>query len=132
MKKFFLNLGKQPLANNFQKKKTKSYYNLKLVYNTKTKLVSISKKIKKEAMFNKTYPYRSSGSLLVKDHFRILSKQIKNKFDFKKILEIGSNDGTFAKNFSKKKLCVSNPVMMLEISCAVMVLKFIQSILIIN
>ena len=109
MNKFFLDLGKQPLANNFQKKKTKSYYNLKLIYNSKTKLVSISKKIKKETMFNKTYPYRSSESLLVNDHFRILSKKIKNKFKFKNIFEIGSNDGTFAKNFSKKKIVCVEP-----------------------
>lgn len=109
MNKSFLNLGRQPLANNFQKKKSNLYYNLKLIYNTKTKLVCISKKVKKESMFNKTYPYRSSESLLVNDHFRILSKKIKNKFEFKNILEIGSNDGTFAKNFSKKKIVCIEP-----------------------
>ena len=109
MNRSFLNLGQQPLANNFQKKKAKLYYNLKLIYNTKTKLVSISKKIKKETMFNKTYPYRSSESLLVKDHFKILSKKIKNKFMFKNILEIGSNDGTFAKNFSKQQIVCIEP-----------------------
>ena len=109
MNRSFLNLGQQPLANNFQKKRAKLYYNLKLIYNTKTKLVSISKKIKKETMFNKTYPYRSSESLLVKDHFKILSKKIKNKFKFKNILEIGSNDGTFAKNFSKQQIVCIEP-----------------------
>ena len=66
MNKFFLNLGSQPLANDFRKKYSPFFYNLKLSFNTKTKIVSINKRIKKEIMFNKTYPYRSSKSLLVK------------------------------------------------------------------
>ena len=53
MNKFFLDLGKQPLANNYlsiyKKKQTK--YNLKLFFNTKNKTVSISKRIPSEKMF---------------------------------------------------------------------------------
>ena len=59
MNKFFLNLGVQPLANNFLKKYSAKQptYNLKLYFNTKTKMVSISKRIPSSVMFNSKYPY---------------------------------------------------------------------------
>ena len=106
---FFLNLGNQPLANDFKSKKVDSFYNLNLKFDNKTKLVSINKRVKKEIMFNKTYPYRSSMSLSVQKHFHFLSKIIKKNFSHEKILEIGSNDGAFAKNFSKKKITCIEP-----------------------
>lgn len=109
MNKIFLNLGRQPLANDFKKKKTNNFYNLKLKFNTANSLVSISKKIKKEIMFNKSYPYRSSESLTIKKHFRNFSKKLKKFYKFKKILEIGSNDGSFAINFNKKKIICIEP-----------------------
>ncbi len=109
MSNTFLSLGNQPLANDFKSKKVKSSYILNLKFNNQTKLVSINKRVKKEIMFNKTYPYRSSLSNSVKKHFRNLSKLIKKKYRHKNILEIGSNDGTFAKNFSKSKITCIEP-----------------------
>ena len=66
----------------------------------------INKHVKKEKMFNKSYPYRSSKSKLVNKLFYNLSKKIKKKFNPRNILEIGCNDGMFASNFDKKKLPV--------------------------
>ena len=109
MNKIFLHLGKQPLANNFQTKLVKTSYNLSLKFNTINKLVSINKRIKKEIMFNRTYPYRSSQSQLVKNHFKKISQKIKKKYTYEKLLEIGSNDGSFSKNFSKKKIICIEP-----------------------
>ena len=109
MKKVFLNLGSQPLANEFKKKRTKIFYNLKLIFDTKSKLVSINKKFNKKIMFNKTYPYRSSQSITIKNHFKKLSEKLKKNFKFNNILEIGSNDGTFASNFDKKKIICIEP-----------------------
>ena len=43
MKKVFLDLGNQPLANDFKNKKTKVFYNLKLLFDTKTNLPGIGK-----------------------------------------------------------------------------------------
>ena len=103
MRKVFLNLGNQPLANDFKKKKTSIFYNLKLTFDTKTKLVSINKRFNKEIMFNKTYPYRSSESATVKKHFKKLSQKIKKNYQSNNLLEIGSNDGAFSQNFHKKK-----------------------------
>ena len=74
MNKFFLNLGSQPLANNFLKKFNNKQikYNLKLFFNTKTKLVSISKRVPSKQMFNSKYPYRSSMSDTMRKSFKNL------------------------------------------------------------
>ena len=109
MKKTFLDLGMQPLANNFSKKYIPPLFRLKLKFDTNSKLVMINKHMKKEKMFNKSYPYRSSKSKLVEKLFKELSKKIKKKLKPKNILEIGGNDGTFASNFDKKKITCIEP-----------------------
>ena len=106
MNKFFLDLGKQPLANNYLNffKKNQIKYNLKLFFNTKNKMVSISKRIPSEKMFTNNYPYRSSMSKTMRISFNKLSTEIKKRFNPKNILEIGSNDGALIRNFDKKKV----------------------------
>ena len=105
MNKFFLDLGVQPLANNFLKKYSAKQpkYNLKLYFNTKSKMVSISKRIPSSVMFNSKYPYRSSMSSTMRTSFRQLSNEIKKKFNPKLLLEIGSNDGALLTHFNKDK-----------------------------
>ena len=109
----FLDLGLQPLANNYlykkDLKKKEKKYRLKVGINLKTKLVSINKPISSKIMFNNKYPYRSSMSKTMIKSFMNLSKLINKKFSPKKILEIGSNDGSFIKNFSKKKVIGIEP-----------------------
>ena len=53
-------------------------------------------------MFNDTYAYRGSMSKTMRDHFKHVSEEIKREFNPKSILEIGSNDGVFIKNFSQE------------------------------
>ena len=105
MNKFFLDLGIQPLANNFLKKYSAKQpkYNLKLYFNTKSKMVSISKRIPSSVMFNSKYPYRSSMSSTMRTSFRQLSNEIKKKFNPKLLLEIGSNDGALLTHFDKDR-----------------------------
>ena len=80
-------------------------------------------------MFNNKYPYRSSMSKTMTVSFKNLSKLINKKFKPNKILEIGSNDGSFIKNFSKKKkLLVLNHVQMLKKLLEKWVLIHIQNI----
>ena len=109
----FLDLGLQPLANNYLSKKDlkkkEKKYRLKVGINLKTKLVSINKPISSKIMFNNKYPYRSSMSKTMIKSFIELSKLINKKFNPKRILEIGSNDGSFIKNFSKKKVIGIEP-----------------------
>ncbi len=109
MKKTFLDLGNQPLANEFSERYVPPLFRLRLKFDTKSKLVMINKHMKKEKMFNKSYPYRSSKSKLVEKLFKELSKKIKKKFKPKNILEIGCNDGTFASNFKKKDIVCIEP-----------------------
>ena len=109
MKKIFLDLGRQPLANDFSKKYISPIFRLKLKFDTKSKLVMINKHMRKEKMFNKSYPYRSSKSKLVEKLFKELSKKIKKKLKPKNILEIGCNDGTFASNFNKINISCIEP-----------------------
>ena len=114
----FLDLGLQPLANNYLKKNQlnnkEKKYRLKIGLDLKTKLVSINKPIASDIMFNSSYPYRSSMSKTMIKSFNNLSKLIKKKFKPKKILEIGSNDGSFIKNFSKKKVIGIEPCSNIE------------------
>ena len=109
----FLDLGFQPLANNYLKykqlNKKEKKYRLKVGINPDTKLVSINKPISSKLMFNNKYPYRSSMSKTMIKSFKDLSKLINLTFKPNKILEIGSNDGSFIKNFSKKKVIGIEP-----------------------
>lgn len=112
MKKF-LNLGLQPLANsyvidkNLNKKEKK--FKLEIGFDPKTYLVSILNTVPKEKMFNENYPYKSSESLTMKKAFKEFSTKIKKKFNPKLVLEIGSNDGPFLRNFNKKKIIGVEP-----------------------
>ena len=102
----FLNLGKHPITNNFldnPKPKKEFFYNLKLVFNNKTKLVSLANFVQPRMMFNDTYAHRASASMTMQNAYNKLSEKIKKKYKPKKILEIGSNDGVFIKNFKNEK-----------------------------
>ncbi len=111
MKKFFLNLGSQPLANKFLKKynSNQTKYKLKIYFDTISKMVSISKRIPSKKMFNSKYPYRSSMSNTMRRSFKNLSTEIKKRFNPKMMLEIGSNDGALVSNFDKKKIIGVEP-----------------------
>ena len=105
MKKF-LDLGQQPLANSYIEKKNlnlkEKKFRLAVGFDSKNYLVSILNTVPKERMFNKDYPYKSSESKTMQSSFRELAKKIKKKFKPNFIIEIGSNDGAFIKNFSRK------------------------------
>ena len=100
----FLNLGKQPITNNFlkiQNPKNEFFYNLRIVFDDKTKLVSSAEFIPPEKMFNDTYAHRASMSITMQKAYKDLSIKIKERFNPKSVLEIGSNDGIFLKNFNE-------------------------------
>ena len=101
----FLNLGSQPLANSYIKKSNlklkEKKFKLQVGFNKKNYLVSIINTVPKEKMFNNEYPYKSSESKTMRKSFKDLAKKIKKKYKPNFIIEIGSNDGAFLKNFSK-------------------------------
>ena len=115
MIKKFLDLGIQPLANNYLKKKDlikkkkELLYHLEVGFNSKTKLISILNTVPSKKMFDDNYPYRSSMSKTMLLSFKKLSKHLKLFYKPNSILEIGSNDGSLIKNFNKKKVICVEP-----------------------
>ena len=100
----FLNLGKHPITNNFlkvQNPNNEYFYNLDLIFNSETKLVSLKKFVSPKKMFNDKYAHRASASKTMRLAYSKLAKSIEKKFKPKSILEIGSNDGVFIKHFNK-------------------------------
>ena len=112
MKKF-LDLGLQPLANSYILEKNlkmkEKKFRLKIGFNEKNYLVSILNTVSKEKMFNKDYPYKSSESKTMRNSFINLAKKIKRRFNPNFVIEIGSNDGAFIKNFKKDQVVGVEP-----------------------
>ena len=101
-KKEFLNLGKQPIANKFLRKnefEDEFFYNLKVVFDDDTKLVSLKDFVKPELMFNEDYVYHTSLSVPMVEHFKNTAEMLMKEFNPLTVMEIGSNDGAFLKNW---------------------------------
>jgi methylation protein EvaC len=113
MKIKFLDLGKQPIANNFLKHKDsfndEFFFNLNVVFDTESYLVSLESFVPPEKMFNDSYVYHASQSATMRKHFKNISKKIIKDFSPKKVLEIGSNDGVFLFNFKNKDTYAVEP-----------------------
>ena len=115
MNKVFLNLGKQPLANSFLSNikkitlKNEFFYNLKICFNTKNCLVSIKKPVNPKKQYTNKYAHRASESKTMREAFKNTARRLFKRFKPKQIMEIGSNDGVFLKNFDKKKVIAIEP-----------------------
>ena len=103
----FMSFGKMPLANGFLKKKDfgkEFFYNLEIGFSNKLSLFQINDHPNPPQMFNSKYPFFTGSSKLMKIHFKNYSDYIKKQIvNGSKLIEIGSNDGTFLSNFDKKK-----------------------------
>ena len=111
MKKKFLNLGIQPLANSFlRSKRNKEFkYNLSIGFDTKNFLVSLMKTVNPKKQYTKFYAHRASESKTMKKAFKVVAAKLKKRFKPKLTMEIGSNDGAFIKNFKKDKVISIEP-----------------------
>ncbi len=99
----FLDLGQQPITNNFlsnEAPQNEFLYNLRVGYDQATSLVSLMEFIPPIKMFNENYAHRASQSQTMRKAYKELSDNLKKKFKPKSILEIGSNDGVFLENFN--------------------------------
>jgi methylation protein EvaC len=98
-----MSFGSMPLANGFLKKeqfKKEYFFELKIAFNKELSLFQLVKNPNPKKMFNKNYPFYTSGSKYMIRHFEVFSSFIKKKYlQNGSILELGSNDGTFLKNF---------------------------------
>ena len=115
MKKNFLNLGRQPIANSFlasvdrKTLKKKFFYNLVVAFDTKSFLVSITNPVNPKIQYTNKYAHRASESRTMRDAFKHTANKLKKKFSPALTLEIGSNDGVFIKNFNKKDVIAVEP-----------------------
>ena len=102
----FMDFGKMPIANGFIEKENfqkEFFFNMEVGFNDELSLFQLNDHPKPEKMFNKNYPFFTGSSEHMKAHFRKYADFVKQfiKTD-SKIIEIGSNDGTFLKNFNKQ------------------------------
>ena len=115
MKKRCLNLGKHPIANSFLptlSKKTlqkEYFYNLSVSFDTQNFLVSLTNPVAPKIQYTDQYAHRASESKTMKKAFKLIAEKLKKKYKPKVVMEIGSNDGVFIKNFSKKEIIAVEP-----------------------
>lgn len=112
MKTEVLDLGKQPIANKFltTPDEYEFFYNLKVGFDDETKLLTHMEYVDPPLMFNENYAYRGSMSSTMVNHFKNLSDTLKQSLGKNiKILEIGSNDGVFLKNWKRENIVGIEP-----------------------
>ena len=105
----FMSFGKMPLANGFLDKdefKSEYFFEMEVGFSEDLSLFQLNEHPKPEKMFNKKYPFYTGSSKLMKIHFKKYADWIKAKFlkSNSKLIEIGSNDGTFLSNFKNSSI----------------------------
>ena len=106
----FLSFGKMPMANGFLSKKDfkeEFFYKLEVGFCKKDFLFQVNDHPKSPHIFNNHYPFYTNKSKIMVSHFKKYfrwSERFLNKNS--RIIEIGSNDGTF---FVFKSLIIPYP-----------------------
>ncbi len=104
----FMSFGKMPIANGFLKKKdfkNEFSFNMEVGFSKDLALFQLNDHPTPKSMFNRNYPFFTSSSNYMIKHFKEYALWIKKNYskNIRNILEIGSNDGSFLKNFKSKK-----------------------------
>ena len=100
----FMSFGKMPIANGFLKKKDfkkEFFFDLGVSFSEKCSLFQLTDHPTPNQLFNSNYPFFTSSSDFMKLHFAKFANFLKKNYlkNNSKIIEIGSNDGTFLSNF---------------------------------
>ena len=103
-----MTFGKMPIANGFVEKENfnkEFYFEMEVGFNEDLSLFQLNDHPKPEKMFNESYPFFTGSSEYMKIHFQDYANFVKKNYltSNSKIVEIGSNDGTFLKNFEENK-----------------------------
>ena len=103
----FMSFGKMPIANGFLNQdefNEEFFYEMEVGFSNDLSLFQLNDHPKPSMMFNKNYPFFTGSSQQMKLHFKKYADWVKNysKNKIKNVIEIGSNDGTFLKNFNPK------------------------------
>ena len=105
----FMSFGKMPIANGFIRKEdfeSEFFFNMEVGFADDLSLFQLKDHPSPEQMFNSKYPFFTGSSQYMKIHFSKYAKFIKDNYlsNNGKIIEIGSNDGTFLENFKNSNL----------------------------
>jgi len=105
----FMTFGKMPLANNFLKEKdfkNEYFFEMNVGFNENLSLFQLGKQPKAELMFNQNYPFYTGSSNYMIEHFKNFSGWLKKNYlsSNSRLIEIGSNDGTFLSNFKSSSI----------------------------
>ena len=101
----FMSFGKMPLANGFlteEEFKNEYFFEMEVGFSEDLSLFQLNDHPKPDKMFNKKYPFYTGSSEFMKIHFKNYADWIKKNYlnSNSKLIEIGSNDGTFLSNFT--------------------------------
>ena len=101
----FMSFGRMPIANGFLNKdkfNKEFFFEMEVGFSNDLSLFQLNDHPKPTMMFNQNYPFFTGSSEQMKLHFKNYANWIKDYFSkpIKNIIEIGSNDGTFLKNFN--------------------------------
>ena len=105
----FMKFGRMPIANAFYNKtdfNNQYFYDMDVCFCKNCFVFQLLNIPKPKKMFHKKYAYFSSTSKFMQNHWKNLATIIKNNNnnnEIKLIIDIGSNDGIFLKNFINKK-----------------------------
>ena len=105
----FMSFGKMPLANGFLSKNefdNEYFFDMEVGFAEDLSLFQLNDHPKPEKMFNKKYPFYTGSSEVMKQHFKNYADWLKKEFlkSNSKLIEIGSNDGTFLSNFKNSNI----------------------------
>jgi len=105
----FMSFGKIPMANGFldpQEFNDEFFYELEVGFSEDNFLFQVNDHPKSNKIFNDKYPFYTHKSNYMVNHFKDYFNWIKKSFikTNSRILEIGSNDGTFLKNFKNESI----------------------------
>ena len=105
----FMSFGKMPAANGFLEKKdfkSEFFYHMEVGFSKKISLFQLNKFSNPKKIHNEKYPFYTSSSEYMKVHFKKYAEWLQKNYlkSNSKLIEIGSNDGTLLKNFSKTNI----------------------------
>ena len=107
----FMSFGKMPSANGFLDKKdfnNEFFYEMEVGFSEKVSLLQLNEFSNPVKVHNERYPFYTSSSLNMKKHFNQFAHWVKEKYleSGSKLIEVGSNDGTFLENFKNTSINV--------------------------
>ena len=102
----FMSFGKMPAANGFLEKKdfkNETFYDMEVGFSEKISLFQLNKFSNPKIIHSANYPFYTASSEYMKNHFKKYADWVQKEYlkSHSKLIEVGSNDGTFLKNFTK-------------------------------